>query len=213
MGTGIVAILLHDFPFKARWLYWLSIVVFVLNVVMFALFLAISIIRCFLCSGRLWTSMIRNPDQQSLFLGAVPMSIGTIVIMICRVCVDAWGTPMRYVAVGLWIAEIVLAISCAFFTPFLLISSADSMALSRVTAQHLFPAVACIVASASGSVVATILPNTQHALYAILMSYVLWGIGMPMAMMILAIYYHRLLVHKLPPREVIVSVFLPIGRF
>ena len=30
-------------------------------------------------------------------------------------------------------------------------------------------------------------------------------------MAILVMYFHRLIVHKLPPREVIVSVFLPLG--
>lgn len=30
-------------------------------------------------------------------------------------------------------------------------------------------------------------------------------------MTVLVIYFHRLTVHKLPPREVIVSVFLPLG--
>ena len=83
--------------------------------------------------------------------------------------------------------------------------------LSTMTAAWLFPIVAPIVAAASGAVVASALPNPQHALYTIVTSYVLWGIGVPMAMVTLVIYFHRLAMYKLPPREVIVSVFLPLG--
>lgn len=83
--------------------------------------------------------------------------------------------------------------------------------LSTMTAAWLLPIVAPIVAAASGGIVAEVLPNPQHALWTIIVSYVLWGTGVPLAMAVLVIYFQRLTVHKLPPREVIVSVFLPLG--
>lgn len=83
--------------------------------------------------------------------------------------------------------------------------------LSTMTAAWLLPIVATIVAAASGGIVAEILPNPQHALWTIIISYILWGTGVPLAMVVLAMYFQRLTIHKLPPREVIVSVFLPLG--
>lgn len=83
--------------------------------------------------------------------------------------------------------------------------------LSTMTAAWLLPIVAPIVASASGSIVASVLPNPQHALWTIIISYILWGTGVPLAMAVLVIYFQRLTLHALPPREVIVSVFLPLG--
>ncbi|KAL8826964.1 MAG: hypothetical protein Q9191_003470 [Dirinaria sp. TL-2023a] len=80
-----------------------------------------------------------------------------------------------------------------------------------MTAAWLLPIVAPIVAAASGGVVAEILPNPQHALWTVIVSYILWGIGVPLAMAVLVIYFHRLTIWKLPSREVIVSVFLPLG--
>lgn len=44
-----------------------------------------------------------------------------------------------------------------------------------------------------------------------MVSYVLWGIGLPMAVVTLGIYFHRLTMHKLPPREAIITVFMPVG--
>lgn len=80
-----------------------------------------------------------------------------------------------------------------------------------MTAAWLLPIVAPIVVAASGATVAEVLPHPQHALWTIIVSYILWGIGVPLAMTVLVIYFHRLTVHKLPPREVIASVFLPLG--
>src|SRR4051794_9705555 len=37
MGTGIVSLLLITIPYQARWLYWLSVVFFVLNTILFSL--------------------------------------------------------------------------------------------------------------------------------------------------------------------------------
>ena len=83
--------------------------------------------------------------------------------------------------------------------------------LLTMTATWLLPIVTTIVAASSGGVVAAILPNDQHAFHTLIISYILWGTGVPFAMAILTIYFQRLTIHHLPPREVIVSVFLPLG--
>ena len=79
-----------------------------------------------------------------------------------------------------------------------------------MTAAWLLPIVATIVAAASGGIVASVLP-AQRALITIITSYILWGCGVPLAMFTMVIYFQRLTVYKLPPSEVIVSVFLPLG--
>lgn len=80
-----------------------------------------------------------------------------------------------------------------------------------MTAAWLLPVVSTIIAAASGGIVASVLEHEQHALWTIIISYILWGTGVPLAMMVLVMYFHRLTIHKIPPREVIVSVFLPLG--
>ncbi|KAG8530306.1 uncharacterized protein KY384_004808 [Bacidia gigantensis] len=80
-----------------------------------------------------------------------------------------------------------------------------------MTAAWLLPIVAPIVAAATGGIVSEHLPNPQHALWTVIASYVLLATGVPLAMIVLGIYFQRLTLFKLPPREVIVSVFLPLG--
>jgi hypothetical protein len=89
MGTGIVSILLHNLPYNGRWLYWISVIIFCLNVALFITFLCISILRYTLYPA-IWKAMIRHPVQ-SLFLGTFPMGFATIVNMVVFVCVPAWG--------------------------------------------------------------------------------------------------------------------------
>lgn len=85
--------------------------------------------------------------------------------------------------------------------------------LATMTAVWLLPIVACIVAAATGGFVAEVLPDSDHALITLVVGYVLWGAGVPLSLMILVIYFHRLAIYKLPPPEAIVSVFLPLGPF
>jgi tellurite resistance protein TehA-like permease len=83
--------------------------------------------------------------------------------------------------------------------------------LQTMTAAWLLPIVAPIVAAATGGIVSDVHPNPQRALISLITSYVLLGTGLPLAMAVLVVYFQRLTIHKLPPREVIVSVFLPLG--
>jgi tellurite resistance protein TehA-like permease len=89
MGTGIVSILLHNLPFNGDWLYWISVIIFCLNIVLFITFFLISVVR-YTVYPEIWWAMIRHPTQ-SLFIGTFPMGLATIVNMIVFVCVPAWG--------------------------------------------------------------------------------------------------------------------------
>lgn len=151
--------------------------------------------------------MINHPVQ-SLFTGTFPMGLATIVNMIVFVCVPAWGHWATVLAWTLWWIDVVVAVTTCFYLPFVIMYKHESE-LSKMTAAWLLPIVSTIVAAATGGIVAEILPNPQHQLWTVLTSYVLWGTGFPLAMVVLVVYFHRLTIHKLPPREVIVSVFLP----
>ena len=85
-----------------------------------------------------------------------------------------------------------------------------TISLDKMTAAWLLPIVPTVVAAASGALVSTIL-SPEHAFITLMVSYALWGVGMSLSFLVMAIYIHRLAVHKLPTSEVIVSAFLPLG--
>ncbi|KAH8668855.1 sulfite efflux pump SSU1 [Xylariales sp. PMI_506] len=208
MGTGIVSILLHNLPYNGAWLYWISVGIFCLNVLLFLVFCVISILRYLLFPG-IWSAMIKHPVQ-SLFLGTFPMGLATIVNMVVFVCVPAWGDQAAILAWVLWWIDAVFALATNLYLPFVIMYKHQSE-LSKMTAAWLLPVVSTIVAAASGGIVAEVLPNDQHAIWTVTICYILWGCGLPLALFTMVIYFQRLALHALPPREVIVSVFLPLG--
>ncbi|GAQ46428.1 hypothetical protein AtubIFM56815_004434 [Aspergillus tubingensis] len=209
MGTGIVSILLNTLPYNGQWLYWISVVLFAFNVLLFTIGCIITFLR-YTLYPEIFFAMIKHPVQ-SMFIGTFPMGFATIINMFCFVCVPAWGDWTRNFAWGLWIFDAIFSVITALSLPFLLMAHGTEMQLSSMTAVWLLPIVSCIVAASSGAIVADVLPNPQHALWTVLVSYVLWGIGLPLALMVMVIYLQRLTLHKLPPKAVIVSVFLPLG--
>lgn len=118
MGTGIVSILLNTLPYNARWLYWISVVFFALNVLLFAVFSVVSLLR-YALYPELIRPVLVHPVQ-SMYLGTFPMGLATIITMVCFVCVPAWGDWTRNFAWGLWIFDAVLSVMVALGTPFVL---------------------------------------------------------------------------------------------
>lgn len=90
-------------------------------------------------------------------------------------------------------------------------SATHQRALDTITAAQLLPIAATIVAAGTGAEVANVVPDPQVSLGILIASYVLWGMATPMAFLTLGIYWQRLALHKIPPREIIVSAFLPLG--
>lgn len=209
MGTGIVAVILRSVPWQGSWLHWLSIIVFAFNTVLFFLAVAISVLR-YSIWPEIWKVMIEDPNN-SLFLGTVPMGFATLINMWVQVCVSAWGVWAAYFAFAIWVLDCIVAVVVTVSLGVLLMSSSYQRSLDSITAAQLLPIAATIVAAGVGSEIASVMPEPQLALGVILTSYALWGMATPMAFVVLTIYFHRLALYKMPSREVIVSVFLPLG--
>ncbi|KAJ4394361.1 Plasma membrane sulfite pump involved in sulfite metabolism [Gnomoniopsis smithogilvyi] len=212
MGTGVVSLLLITIPFKADWLYWLSVVFFVLNTILFTSAFTVSVLRYGLYP-EIWSVMIRDPTN-SLFLGTIPMGFATLVESWYFLCCPYWGHWSVIFAWVAWMIDSVAAFAVTVGLMFLLISESHQNQLDRITAAQLLPIAATIVASGAGAEVAELLMHIgylDHALGTLVTSYVMWGMSTPFAMTVLVLYYQRLALHKLPPREIIVSSFLPLG--
>lgn len=109
MGTGGVAIILFSIPWQAKWLYELSIVVYVLNVCFFAIAFIASVLR-YTLYPEIWMVMIQDTNS-SLFLGCMPTGFATLVEMWVFVCVPAYGTWAVYFAWALWMLDAALAVT------------------------------------------------------------------------------------------------------
>ncbi len=82
-----------------------------------------------------------------------------------------------------------------------------------VSAAWLLPIVSSVVAAASGGIVANALMPFDPLLarYTIIVSYVVWGTGVPLACFIMTLYIYRTAVGGVPAAAAFPSLFLPLG--
>ncbi|CAK0748009.1 hypothetical protein CVIRNUC_001807 [Coccomyxa viridis] len=207
MGTGIISLLLYTLPHTFTGLQDIAMGFYVLNLLLFVIFVGLSIAR-YTMHPWLVYRMLRNPTI-SMFLGTIPMALCTIINGTVLIAGPRFGSWVATLVFTLWWIDVALTVASSFAIP-LLMFHIHELALETMTAVWLLPIVPCVVASASGGVVATIL-TPSWAIGVILVSYMLWGVGMGLALILLTLYFHRLAVHNLPTAEVIVSAFLPLG--
>jgi C4-dicarboxylate transporter/malic acid transport protein len=207
MGTGIVSVLLYTSPHSFPGLKPIAASFYVLNLALFVVFLALTITRYALYPWVFWR-MLSYP-KAAVFVGTFPMGLATIINATVLIAVPMFGPWARYLVQALWWMDVVLSVLSCFAMPMVMFHIHD-LALESMTAAWLLPIVPTVVAAASGSLVASILP-ARNAIIVIFTSYVLWGIGMGLSFIVMGMYFHRLAIHNLPNSEVIVSAFLPLG--
>ena len=205
MGTGILALMLDVFPYggglqtlAARGLWSFNVVFFLLSSLLFA--------GRALFYPRSFRLLFGHPVQ-SLYLGAIPMGMATIVNGLLLL----WPPeePFLVTAHVLWWLDVLLSVASVLLVPFFMFTS-QHHSIEQMTGAWLLPVVPPEVAAASGGLLALHLPaiEAQDAVY---VSYVLWSISVLLAMGILAILLLRLALHKLPHRDMAASAWLPLG--
>lgn len=56
--------------------------------------------------------------SDSLLIGTIPMGLATIINMIAFVCAPAWGYHTTMLCWALWWIDVVVALSCCMYLPF-----------------------------------------------------------------------------------------------
>ncbi|ABF44268.1 C4-dicarboxylate transporter/malic acid transport protein (plasmid) [Deinococcus geothermalis DSM 11300] len=205
MGTGILALMLPHLPLAGavrlgEGLWWL-------NLGLFLLLTVLSLLRLVLYPQES-RATLRHPVQ-SMFLGAVPMGLATLINGLIVFGVPQWGAAAATLARDLWAFDALLAAVVGLLVPYLMFTRQDH-ALERMTGVWLLPVVASEVAAASAGLIAPQLPVAE-ALPLLYSGYVLFALSVPLALMIITVLVLRLAQHKLPTPDLGVSMFLPLG--
>jgi C4-dicarboxylate transporter/malic acid transport protein len=208
MGTGILALALNQFPRHIGGLHTVAQGLWFLNIVLFLLFSV-------LYFGR-WVAhyhgarRIFGHSVVSMFFGAIPMGLATIINGFLVFGIPLWGSAAVQMARVLWWMDVVMAIACGVLIPFLMFTRQEH-SLEKMTAVWLLPIVAAEVAAASGALLVAHLSDPQAAVRIIVISYALWAFSVPLAMSILVILLMRLVLHKLPPSDMAATGWLALG--
>jgi C4-dicarboxylate transporter/malic acid transport protein len=205
MGTGILSLTLPKLPLPGAVVVGEGLWIF--NMVLFVLFTLVSVARLWLYPADSRATL--HHPVQSMFLGAIPMGLATIINGFITFGVPHWGPGAAILARDLWAFDALLSAFVGLFVPYLMFTRQDH-ALEKMTAVWLLPVVASEVAAASAGLIAPHL-NVATAELLVYSGYVLFALSVPVALMIITILVLRLAQHKLPEADLGVSMFLPLG--
>lgn len=208
MGTGVAALIIAELPFAHELLWQLGAFLWQINIALFTVFSMLYFLRWMLYPAE--ARQIFSHPAMSLFLGAIPMGLATILNGFLKFGTALYGDTAVQIAQWLWYADVILAVLMAWCVPFLMYSR-QQHELKSMTAVWLLPIVACEVAAASGGLLLGHLEAGPHALGILLGSYVLWGISVLPAFAVLTVLMLRLALHQLPPQDMAVSSWLALG--
>ena len=208
MGTGVVALIVSEFPMLKALTWQLGTGLWYFNILLFVLFSVLYSLRWAFYPHE--AKQIFQHPSMSLFLGTIPMALATILNGFLKYGQPIYGDTAVQIAQTLWYADVVLALLVAWAVPFAMYRHQEH-ALQQMTAVWLLPIVACEVAASSGGLLLGHLPADTHAVAILLGSYLLWGVSVLPAFAILTILMLRLVLHKLPEKELAVSSWLALG--
>ncbi|MFG1463166.1 TDT family transporter [Xanthobacter sp. DSM 24535] len=207
MGTGVLALALNQFPVDIPALHLIGRTLWMFNVLLFTLFSCMYAARWIFFFDE--ASLIFRHPVVSMFFGTIPMGLATIINGFIAFGIPMWGDPALAIAHVLWWIDVAMSIACGLLVPFLMFTRQDH-SLEKMTAVWLLPIVASEVAAASGALLAGLLsPEEAYAVHII--SYALWAFSVPLAMSILVMLLLRLILYKLPTRDMAASGWLALG--
>lgn len=207
MGTGIVALAVNQFPFPVPGLHAIGQGLWLINILLFAAFSALYTARWILFFNG--ARRIFGHSVMSMFFGAIPMGLGTILNGFLAFGIPLLGQDAVEVARTLWWIDAAMALLCGIAVPFLMFTRQDH-AIEKMTAIWLLPMVAAEVTAASGGLLVPHLPDAE-AFRILMLSYALWAFSVPIALSILVILVLRLILHKLPHPDMAASAWLALG--
>ena len=208
MGTGVVALILPEFPFAQALLWQVATLLWQFNSLLFVTFTTLYILRWLIYPQE--AKQIFSHPSMALFLGAIPMGLATVLNGFLKFGVVIYGDTAVQIAQVLWYVDVILAVGIGILVPFCMFSKQDHQ-LQSMTAMWLLPIVACEVAAASGGLLLAHLDVGQHAVGILFTSYMLWGMSVLPAFAVLTILMLRLALHQLPSKELAITGWLALG--
>ena len=101
MDTGVLSIILHQFPYPSHWTRVCSTILFVLNLVLFLLFITIYLLRWTVY--RTSTFSHTSVDAEEIALQACPIITWlTLTIQVQLICAQSWGYGFTILAFVMW---------------------------------------------------------------------------------------------------------------
>ena len=206
MGTGILAMALNLVGKAA--LHPVAVGLWLADIALFVVFSGLYLARwMFFFDG---ARKIFGHSVMSMFFGAIPMGLATIVNGFIAFGPALLGPTAFRIAEELWWLDVVLALASGLLIPFLMFTMQEH-SVEKMTAVWLLPVVAAEVAAASGAQLIPHLADPHMAFSLLILNYALWAFSVPLALSILVVLVLRLILHKPPHKDMAASSWLALG--
>lgn len=146
------------------------------------------------------------------FMGCLAMGYTTIVNFLYFLTLKSWILGI-YV---LWWIAVLMSLYCAIVVFYFALLAKKHGKQNKLDPKNLhsvllLPIVTLTVVASSGGLFVQDLPTLDLKITTMFFCYILWSNAIALATIILAIYFWKLLVYKIPPTNMVFTSFLPIG--
>ncbi|KAG7803489.1 hypothetical protein KL944_001442 [Ogataea haglerorum] len=209
MSTGICSGILFRFPYEIG-------VFRIFGLIMWAVSLSLFImVNVFLFLKMHWfrgfTYQLATDIQLNLFLGPYSMGFSTIINMI-HMITDHYDKSFKIGLVIMWFINFTMALLCGWVLVFVLLWK-SKIEQFQLNPQLILPFLPLTVCGSSGAFICGAFTgySSRIQLLLIILTYLLWANSMMLGFSLIAIFIWKMLVYKLPPKQLIFTPFAPIG--
>ena len=215
MDTGVLSIILHNFPYPSHWTRVCSTIMFVLDVVLFLVFGTIYLTRWIKFHS--FTYRTVSHDSEEIALQACPaIQWLTITIQVQLTCAESWGYGFTILAFVMWWIGLVWVMSICVILYIHLVKNPSRSVVDKWLPTAVFiPIVGTLtVSNAAGSIVNNAINDThlpdRLAVPMIIIGFVSVGFALSLGFVMYAIYMHRLMISGWPTPMKIPSMLLTV---
>lgn len=208
MATGGLANVLHTVPYDAPWLYYVGLLFFFLNLVLYIGIWAMMLTRFISYPATFHASLVH--PTESLFVPAFAVSFGTICITIVEYGADRTGPWLSEVVWVLFWFNVALAITLSIAI-YMILWSSLTFTIAQMTPIWIFPAYPLLIIGPHAANLATKLQSPSRTLEVIVGGFTVQGIGFLVSLTIYAAFVYRLMTQKLPADPSRPGMFVSVG--
>ncbi|KAL7807171.1 voltage-dependent anion channel [Trichoderma aethiopicum] len=201
-GTGIIAVVLHQLDYQFHGLHVISYIFWLLTIVLLVSMLLVYLVRCLLFPRHVLNA-VKHDLSESACLASISISYTSIIQMMVLALVQdgAWGKGWGLAAYVMWWTNVAMAVAVVVVVPFLHVRLYPS-GVPHLAPGSQLPMIAALTAAAGGG---TICQGAQVSvplqIPVIVVSYMLVGLGLPLAFALDVLFWARLLDRSLPDRQ------------
>ncbi|KAK2734873.1 hypothetical protein FQN57_001436 [Myotisia sp. PD_48] len=207
MATGGLANVMYNVPFKARWIEVVGTTIFLLNIGIYLIICALMCLRFYLFPYTFKTSFLH--PTESLFIPAVIVSLGTILINVSQYGPKHTGQWLDRVTVVLFWFDAVLAVASSACI-YLILWSTQMFTIANMTPIWIFPAYPMLIIGPHAAIMSSF-ASQADSFRIIVGGFTIQGVGFLVSMMVYSAFIYRLMTQKLPNEDLRPGMFVSVG--